>query len=209
MTKERKPSFGAAAGVFLGIVAILIVGIVVLKVDLHVLLVLGLILSAVVAWKHGVTWDEMQRGMAHSIKRATGAMIIFILIGTIIGAWIHSGTVPALIYYGLNILTPKLFLPAGLIICSITSLATGTSWGTAGTVGLAMMGIGVGLGIPAPVVASMVISGACFGGKMSSVSDTTNLAAASADTEIYQYQHISANNLITTGEGGLKDNVLW
>ncbi len=125
--------------------------------------------------------------MKSSLGRATPAMIIFILIGTIMGSWIQAGTVPALVYYGLEILNAQYFLPMGLVICSLTSLATGTSWGTAGTVGLALMGIGISLGIAPPVVAGMIISGAYFGDKLSPISDTTNLAAASAETNIYAH----------------------
>lgn len=190
MENRQKPSFAASAGVFLGIVLILIVGIKVLKVDIHVLLIFGLILASGVAKIYGYTIDDLMDGMKHSISRAMVAMVIFILIGTIIGSWIHAGTVPALIYYGLKFLSPKFFLPLGLIICSITSLATGTSWGTTGTVGLALMGMGVGLGIPAPIVAGMIVSGAFFGDKMSPISDTTNLAAVSAGTDLYK--HIGA-----------------
>ncbi len=183
----RTPSFGASLGVFLGIVGILIIGIFLLKVDLHVLLALGIFLTAVVSKTCGYTWEEMGLGMRSGVSRAIPAMVIFIMIGMLIGSWIHAGTVPALIYYGLNWLTPAIFLPVGLILCSLTSLATGTSWGTAGTVGLAMMGIGISLGIPAPIVAGMVISGAVFGDKMSPLSDTTNLAAASAGSNLYAH----------------------
>ena len=182
----KRPSFGAAFVTLLSIVAILILGIFKFKVDMHVLLVLGLVVTAVVAKCVGFKWREIEAAMGKGVFRAMIGMFIFILIGMIIGSWIESGTVPALIYYGLDLLSPKWFLPAGLLICSIASLSTGTSWGTAGTVGLALMGIGVGMGIPAPLVAGMVISGAFFGDKMSPVSDTTNLAAISAEAGLYE-----------------------
>jgi NhaC family Na+:H+ antiporter len=187
---SKKPSFGASLAAFGGIVAILIIGILGFKMDIHVLLGLCVIYCCFVAIKCGFTFDDMTRGMADSISKAMVAMLIFVLIGTIIGAWIHAGTVPALIYYGLKVLTPKFFLPAGCIVCSSTSFATGTSWGTAGTVGLAMMGMGMGLGIPAPAIAGMVVAGAAFGDKMSPMSDTTILAAAAAETDMYK--HIKA-----------------
>ena len=186
----RRPSFMAALLTFLSIVAILIIGIFALHVDLHILLILGIIVTALVAKKIGYKWEEIQAAMGHGVSRAMIGMFIFIAIGMLIGSWIQAGTVPALIYYGLDLLSPRWFLPAGLLICSITSLATGTSWGTAGTVGLALMGIGVSMGIPAPLVAGMVVSGAFFGDKMSPVSDTTNLAAISAETRLYD--HIGA-----------------
>ncbi|MBN2827989.1 MAG: Na+/H+ antiporter NhaC [Tissierellales bacterium] len=189
--KEKKlPSIGISAFVFLSIVVILIFGIMVLKVDIHVLLILGLVVTSMVSFKLGYTMEELMEGMRMSISRAMTAMLIFIMIGAIIGTWIAAGTVPALIYYGLKFLTPQLFLPVGLILCSLTSLATGTSWGTAGTIGIALMGMGVGLGIPAPIVAGMVVSGAFFGDKMSPISDTTNLSALSAGADLYD--HIKA-----------------
>jgi NhaC family Na+:H+ antiporter len=191
MSEEvRQPSFFLALATFLCIVSILVIGIFILKVDMHVLLILGLIVTAVMAKVVGYKWKEIEAAMGKGVFKAMIGMFIFILIGMIIGSWIEAGTVPALIYYGLELLSPKWFLPAGLLICSITSLATGTSWGTAGTVGLALMGIGVGMGIPAPVIAGMILSGAYFGDKMSPVSDTTNLASLSAEARLYD--HIGA-----------------
>jgi NhaC family Na+:H+ antiporter len=177
----------AAALICCSVIAIMLVGIVQYHIPIQVLLVLSIILTAAFSYRYGYSTDELIEGMRSSLGRAMVAMIIFIQIGAIIGAWIHSGTVPALIYYGLDLINPKYFLPLGLIVCSITSLATGTSWGTAGTVGLALMGIGAGLGFPAPVTAGMVISGAYFGDKMSPLSDTCNLAAAAADANIYRH----------------------
>lgn len=182
----RRPSFGTALATFLCIIAILIVGIFLLDVGMHVLLIVGMVVTCLVAKVVGFNWKEIQEAMGQGVFRAMIGFFIFVLIGMIIGSWIESGTVPALIYYGLDLLSPRWFLPAGLIICSITALATGTSWGTAGTVGLALMGIGVGMGIPAPIVAGMVLSGAFFGDKMSPVSDTVNLSAISAEAGLYK-----------------------
>lgn len=184
--KIRRPSFAAALATFLSIITILIVGIFVLDVGMHILLIVGMIVTSIVAKAIGFQWKEIQDAMGQGVFRAMIGFFIFVLIGMIIGSWIESGTVPALIYYGLDLLSPRWFLPAGLIICSITALTTGTSWGTAGTVGLALMGIGVGMGIPAPLVAGMVLSGAFFGDKMSPVSDTVNLSAISAEAGLYE-----------------------
>lgn len=185
--KVKRPSFSASMATFAGVVGILIIGILGFSMDIHILLSLGLIYTCFMAKGAGFSLDEIFEGMAESVKKAMVAMLIFILIGTIIGSWIGAGTVPALIYYGLKFLNPTYFLPAGFIVCCITSFATGTSWGTAGTVGLAMMGMGMGLGIPAPAIAGMVISGAAFGDKMSPMSDTTILAAASAECDMYDH----------------------
>lgn len=147
-TMKKGPTFTQALVVFLVIVAVIIFGLVVMKVDAHVLLILGTFIAAIASLKLGYEWKDLEAAMCNSVCRAMSAMFIFILIGMVVGAWIQAGTVPALIYYGLGIISPKIFLPAVLIICSIASVATGSSWTTVGTVGLALMGIGQGLGIP-------------------------------------------------------------
>ncbi len=115
------------------------------------------------------------------------AMLVFLMIGVVIATFIQSGTVGTLIYYGLKFMDPVVFLPVGLILCSLMSLAVGTSWGTVATGGIVLIGIGGAMGIPLPIVAGMIVSGASFGDKMSPVSDTTNLAALSARTDLYAH----------------------
>ncbi len=115
------------------------------------------------------------------------SLLIIIATGALVGSWIQAGVVPAMVYYGLGILTPGLFLVATMIICAIVSLSTGTSWGTAGTVGIALIGIGGGLGIPTGIAAGAVISGAYFGDKMSPLSDTTNMASAVAGVNLFEH----------------------
>lgn len=188
-TREEKvqPSFKLSLFVVVSVIAILILGITLIDADLHVLLILSLSFSCIVSYMLGYDFDQLTEGMQKSISQVMPAMMIFILIGVIIGSWITAGTVPAIIYYGLKFLTPNLFLPVGLLLCSLTSLATGTSWGTAGTIGIALIGIGNGMGIPAPITAGMIISGAYFGDKMSPISDTTNLSAAAAGANLYDH----------------------
>ena len=125
--------------------------------------------------------------MNQGISNALPAIYIFLLIGMLIAAFMQSGTIAALIYHGLNILSPTFFLSAGLLLCSLMSVATGTSWGTAGTLGVVLIGIGATMGIPLPIVAGMVVAGATFGDKLSPMSDTTNLAAMSANTNLYRH----------------------
>lgn len=187
MRQQREPSFVASLFVFASIIAILVLGIFYYKVDMQALLLLGMVVACSVAFAYGFTFEKLFEGMKSSVDRAMGAMLIFILIGATIGTWILGGAVPTIIYFGLEVLSPSIFLPAGFIICSLTSLATGTSWGTVGTVGLAMMGMGISLGIPAEITAGMVVSGAFFGDKMSPMSDTTNLSAANAGTNLYEH----------------------
>ena len=179
-----------SAVVFGVAIAIILVGVLLLSYDIHIVLLVALAFVCLVSATLGYTFDDLVECMKKPLGQSMSAMIIFIFIGIIIASWIFSGTVPALIYYGLKYLTPKFFLPLGLLLCSVVSLSIGTSWGTLGTMGLAMMGIGTGMGIPAPLTAGMVISGSFFGDKMSPMSDTTNLAPAAAGTTLYK--HISA-----------------
>lgn len=134
-----------------------------------------------------VKWAEIEEGIVDTIKMSMGAIIILMIIGMVIGTWIISGVVPTMIFYGLKILSPKIFLLATLLMCSVVSLATGSSWTTAGTVGIALMGIGMSLNIPAPVIGGAIISGAYFGDKMSPLSDTTNLAPAMAGAKLFDH----------------------
>ncbi len=153
----------------------------------HIPLAIGIALTAIVGLIEGLSWDEIEKGAFHVIAVSFPAVSVLILVGMIVGTWIASGTVPTLIYYGLSLLSPQLFLAAGMILCSIVSLALGTSWGTVGTVGLALMGIGEGFGIPAYWTAGAVVSGAFFGDKISPLSDTTNLAPAVTDTQLFDH----------------------
>lgn len=184
---SRKPSFIVSLFLTASLVIILTIGILKLDIDLHVLLILILTYVSIVSYMLGYSYDEIIDGMRSGIDNVMPAMMIFILIGVIISAWIYSGTVPAIIYYGLKYINPKYFLPLGLLICSLTSMAIGTSWGTAGTIGIALMGMSVGLNIPKEITAGMIISGAYFGDKMSPISDTTNLSAASAGADLYDH----------------------
>lgn len=184
----RKPTLIEAVMVLM--VSALIIGVGVLKYGLSVHI--PLVLSASIAALVGRLvlkrpWGDMEEGMINGIMMGMQAMLILYIIGMLIGTWIPGGVVPSMIYYGLSILNPSVFLLTALLICSIVSLSTGTSWGTTGTVGIAFMGIGAGLGVPAPITAGIVISGAYFGDKMSPLSDTTNLAPAMAGTDLFQH----------------------
>ena len=156
----------------------------------HIPMLIGVLIASLVALKIGYSWEFIENSMIKGISQAMQSIIILAIIGVLIGVWILAGVVPTMIYYGLMILKPSIFLVATVLITSITSLATGTSWGTAGTMGIALMGIASGLGIPAPITAGAVLSGAYFGDKMSPLSDTTNLAPAMAGTDVFT--HIKA-----------------
>jgi NhaC family Na+:H+ antiporter len=193
---HRQPSLIYALTTLGAIVLTVLLGSFVAHADLHALLVLATAVAAMAAYGLGYRWPSIVKAMGAGVSRAVRAMFIFILIGMLIGSWIQSGTVATLIHYGLDLVGARFFLPAGLVLCALMSLATGTAWGTAGTMGVALMGIGGTLGIPLPLVAGMIVSGASFGDKMSPVSDTTNLAAISAGADLYD--HIRGM-LYTTG----------
>lgn len=182
-------------GLLIGIMA---VAIIIYETDPHIPMFLGVVIVSVAALLMGYKWAEIEKFMMEGITQALQSIIILTIIGILIGVWIVAGVVPSMISYGLGIISPAIFLPTALIISSITSLATGTSWGTAGTMGIALMGIAAGLGIPAPITAGAVISGAYFGDKMSPLSDTTNLAPAMAGTDVFTHVKFMALPTIST-----------
>ncbi|MCA1297580.1 Na+/H+ antiporter NhaC [Stappia indica] len=189
MTEPNKlPGFLHAQVTFGAIVVVIGYGLFVLEASLHSLMLICLLIAGVSAWmlERG-GFEPIRDAMNAGISRAFGAIYIFILIGVLIAALIQAGSVSALISYGLQVISPAVFLPAGLILCSVMSIATGTSWGTVGTAGVVLIGIGGAMEIPLPLVAGMIVSGACFGDKMSPVSDTTNLAAMSSGTNLYAH----------------------
>lgn len=193
MSSEKKksastnqPSKTAAYSILVSIITTLSLGMT-YQVDIKILLLLALTLTVLISRADGWRFTLIMDCMCSGIVRAFPALCIFILIGALIGSWIQSGIIQTLIFYGLQILNPEFFLPAGLLVCSVVSLATGTSWGTAGTMGVAFMAMGQALGIPAPLTAGMVISGAIFGDKLSLLSDTTNLAAATTGADLFAH----------------------
>lgn len=171
----------------MGILLLISTGLFILGLSLHVIMLLAIIWVALNAHILGYSFEVIRRMMNEGIFSALPAIYIFILIGMVIASFMQSGTVASLIYYGLELLSPSLFLVVGLLMCSFMSVATGTSWGTAGTIGVVLMGIGATMHIPLPLVAGMVVAGATFGDKLSPVSDTTNLAAMSAGTGLYRH----------------------
>ena len=152
---------------------------------------LGLLFAAatasMVGVKFGSKWSAILKGISKSISSTTPALIILLLIGALAGTWLLSGIVPAMIYYGLQILNPKIFLFATAVITAIVSLATGSSWSTIATIGIALLGIGQALGLPTGLIGGAIISGAYFGDKMSPLSDTTNLAPAMVGTDLFTH----------------------
>ena len=159
------------------------------------ILLIGGAVAGIIGFFYKVKYDTMLEKIAENLQSVTGALLILLFVGALAGTWLISGIIPAMIYYGLQILHPSIFLPACIIICAIISLATGSSWSTSATVGIALIGIGKILGIPIGMVAGAVISGAYFGDKLSPLSDTTNLAPAMAGGELFS--HIRYMSLTT------------
>ena len=196
----RAPHFWEAMISLFSLIVGISISIVIYGLDPQIPMLLGVMVASIVALRCGFDWHTIQNGMVRGITNALPATIILIIVGILIGVWILAGVVPTLIYYGLIILSPAIFLPATLIICALTSLATGTSWGTTGTIGVALMGVGAGLGFPLPLVAGAVLSGAYFGDKMSPLSDTTNMAPALAGTDLFTHiKHMSYTSGVAFG----------
>jgi NhaC family Na+:H+ antiporter len=184
----RKPTFLEALLVVVMAFGLILTAVLFLGADVHIPLIFAAtICIAYSLFALKVSWAVLEEGILTSILMALQAILILFVVGVLIGSWILSGVVPTMIYYGLELISPSFFLMAALLICSIVSLSTGSSWGTSGTVGIALMGIGAGLGIPVHMTAGFVISGAYFGDKMSPLSDTTNLAPAMAGTDLFQH----------------------
>ncbi len=183
----KEPKMIHALIVFAVLIGSMAIGIIFYDAGVHTSMFIGGVAAAVMALYLGYDWDFIENAMRDGIMNALQAVIILMIVGILVGIWILSGVVPAMIYYGMKLLSPSIFLIASVLICSITSLATGTSWGTIGTMGLALVGIAVGLGIPAPMAVGAIISGAYFGDKMSPLSDTTNLAPAMAGTDVFTH----------------------
>ena len=162
----------------------------------HIALLLAAAVAAVVAFANGWKWAYLEQGILASINRSMQAILILSIVGAMIASWMAAGTIPSMMYYGIMVISPKVFLVTACILCSIVSLATGSSWSTAGSMGVALIGVGTALGFPEAMTAGAVVSGAYFGDKMSPLSDTTNLAPAMAGATLFD--HIK-HMIYTTG----------
>lgn len=155
--------------------------------ELHIPLIIAAIVAAIVAVANGWKWSFLEQGIIQSISRSMQSCLILLTVGILIGVWKAGGVIPGMIFYGLKIISPGIFLITACILCGIVALSIGSSWSVAGTVGVAMIGIAVGLGISPAVAAGAVVSGSYFGDKMSPLSDTTNLAPAVAGSNLFDH----------------------
>ena len=151
------------------------------------ILLVGAAVASLIGFQHKVDYETLLKKIGKNLKSVTGAILILLFVGALAGTWLLSGIIPAMIYYGLQIIHPSVFLPACIVICAIISLATGSSWTTSATVGIALIGIGRAMDLPVGMVAGAVISGAYFGDKLSPLSDTTNLSPAMAGGSLFTH----------------------
>jgi len=187
MKKEYKATFGDALFCLMFLIVTMSIAVLWLDIPIHIVILVSLFVSMCVVKYKGGNWDQIAGWLEYSGKIATPPILILMTIGTVIGSWMASGTVPMVIYWGLKLISPSIFLVTICIICGLVSLATGSSWSTGGTVGVALMGVGLGLGINPAMSAGAIISGCYFGDKMSPLSDTTNLAPAVSEGDLFDH----------------------
>lgn len=185
--KKRLPNLFEILFVLIGFIVVMFLFIVQFEIPIQLALLTTWFLIIIIGLKIGYNYREMQQGLLKGINDGLEAVLILISVGALIGTWIAGGIVPSIIYYGLSVISPSVFLLTAFIICSVTSLATGTSFGSAGTAGIAMMGIGASFGFPLPLVAGAVISGCYVGDKLSPLSDTTVMTASLSKVDLIEH----------------------
>jgi NhaC family Na+:H+ antiporter len=151
------------------------------------ILLIGGFLAALVGFYQKVSYENMMDAVSNNLKSTSGSLLILLMVGALSGSWLISGIIPSMIFYGIKILNPTVFLAASVVICALISVATGSSWTTSATVGIALIGVGNAMGVPVGMTAGAIISGAYFGDKMSPLSDTTNLAPVMAGGELFSH----------------------
>lgn len=186
-TKPKPINFSYAILPVIVMVVAMAISIIKFEASPHVPLFIGAVTAAIIAHFHGYRWTTLEKGIYKGIRMALPAIVIIIMIGLTIGAWIGGGIVATMIYYGLKLISPSLFLLTICLICAIVTLAIGSSWSTMGTIGVAGMGIGLSIGIEPALTAGAIVSGAYFGDKLSPLSDTTNLAAGVTGTDLFEH----------------------
>ncbi len=185
--QRRKPSFIEAIFPIIVMFLIMFIGYGQLRLSTQPLLICAAIISMIIPWRLGVPWGEIQEEINQKVAKSMPAILILLTVGLMISAWMLSGTIPMIIYYGIQIVNPEYLLVTAFIITALVSTVTGTSWGSVGTMGVALMGIASGLGVSLPATAGAVVAGSYFGDKISPLSDTTNLAALVAGSDLYEH----------------------
>ncbi|HIF9128959.1 TPA: Na+/H+ antiporter NhaC [Photobacterium damselae] len=185
------PPVGLALLPLIAMIGLLVIGYGVYGLPIESLLLTSAVIAAAVAWKIGYSWDDIQNAIIDRLAKTLPAIFILVLVGGLIGSWMVGGTIPMLVYYGLKIISPEYLVLTSFLVTCMVSLCTGTSWGSAGTIGVALMGIATGMDANLAAVAGAVVSGAYFGDKISPLSDSTNFAPVVAGTDLYSHiQHM-------------------
>ena len=203
---KQKPTFLQAIIPIISMVLLLGIGYGVYGLRAEILMLISAGIAGIIALKLGYTWEDMMDSIVGKLSKTMPAILILIIVGVLIGSWMIGGTIPMMVYYGLKIIDPKFIVITSFFVTSFVSICTGTSWGSAGTIGVALMGVAAGMGMPLPIVAGAIVSGAYFGDKMSPLSDTTNLAPIAAGTTLYEHiQHM----LYTTGPAFILSSIVY
>lgn len=203
---QPKPTLFQAIVPLLGLLVCLGGGYAILRLPTQVCLLGAAVIAGFVALWIGIGWNDMLEGMVEKVTASFGSILVMICVGAMISSWIFSGTIPMLIYYGIKLIDPRFLFVTGFLVCAIISTFTGTSFGSAGTAGVAVMGVAIGTGAPLPIAAGAVISGAVFGDKLSPFSDTTMLAPVAAGCDLYD--HIK-HMFYTTGSATILSLVVY
>ncbi len=185
--EKKKPTFFLAVLPIIMMVILLGGGYAYLGLRAEVLMLVSAIVAGIIAVFLGYSWDEIMDSVVSKLTKTLPAIFILIIVGFLIGTWIIGGTIPMMVYYGLKLISPQHIVVTAFLVTSVVSICTGTSWGSAGTIGVALMGVATAMGAPLPAVAGAVVSGAYFGDKMSPLSDTTNLAPIVAGSTLYDH----------------------
>ncbi|EKE87031.1 Na+/H+ antiporter NhaC [Idiomarina xiamenensis] len=191
-TEKKQPSYWQALTPLIALILMLASSVYLFGEDSsygpnQIALLIAAGIAVLIGFRNGFSWQDIEEGITEGISVALGAMLIILAVGSLIGTWLLSGTVPSLIYYGLELLSPSWFYMASCLICAIVALAIGSSWTTAATIGVALMGVANGMDLSPAIAAGAIVSGAYFGDKMSPLSDTTNLAPAVSGTELFSH----------------------
>ena len=189
--QKKTLSFGLALIPIAAMLLLLIIGYGIMGLRIEPLLLCSAAVAAGIAWWQGYTWEDIISSVVDKLAKAMPVIMILICVGGLIGTWMFSGTIPYMVYWGLKLISPEYILIAAFFLTSVVSVCTGTSWGSAGTVGVALMGVAAGLDVSLAAAAGAVVSGAYFGDKISPLSDSTNFAAIVADTTLFEHiQHL-------------------
>ena len=183
----KKPGFFLAVLPLIFMLVVLVVGLLIFSVDIKILLLICAAFTICLCIYLGYTWKDIEKEIVEKLAAAFPAIMILICVGLMIGAWLVSGTIPFLVYIGLQIISPQYIIITSFLVTTVLSVSTGTSWGSAGTVGAALISVAAGMGAPLPAVAGAIVAGAYFGDKMSPLSDSTNMSAIATGTNLYKH----------------------